>query len=87
MTNKVTKMYVLRYAERNNIAQPNKDAPYRIVDSIHDTISKVKQTEIKPTSDDLTLDNSWLVYLLYLEVLPLHAHHELPMYQSTISSM
>jgi hypothetical protein len=53
-------MYVLRYAERNNIAPPNKDARYRIVDSIHDTISKVKhlQTEIKPTSDDLTSDNS-----------------------------
>jgi Domain of unknown function (DUF2405) len=50
-----TKMYVLIYAERNNFALPNKDALYRIIDSIHDTISKVKhlQTEIKSTSDDL----------------------------------
>jgi hypothetical protein len=39
----------------NNIAPPDKGALYRVIDSIHDTISKVKHTqttEIKPTSDN-----------------------------------
>jgi hypothetical protein len=55
-------MYILEYAERNNIILPNKDRLWRMVDNIHETIDIVKNhhdkinryrfsTNLKSTTD------------------------------------
>ena len=47
-------MYILHYAEKNDIMLPNKDTLFRMIDNVHDVTGRIKQfhKEINTKSDD-----------------------------------
>ena len=48
-------VYILRYAERNDIILPNKDILFRMIENVHDITARIKQLhkEVNTKADDL----------------------------------
>jgi hypothetical protein len=68
-------MYILDYADKNNIALPNRDRVFRMIDNIHSTTNAIKEYHTRinsptntqkstPKNDTSEDDNTKIIFVL-----------------------